>query len=37
VVGGAVLVVTGVLVFGGQFAVLNQHAQSWFGDLGVIC
>jgi cytochrome c-type biogenesis protein len=37
VVGGAVLIVTGVLVFGGQFAVLNQHAQSWFGDLGVIC
>ena len=37
VVGGAVLVATGVLVFGGQFAVLNQHAQSWFGDIGVIC
>jgi cytochrome c-type biogenesis protein len=36
VVGGAVLVVTGVLVFGGQFAVLNQHAQNWF-DFGVIC
>jgi cytochrome c-type biogenesis protein len=37
VIGGAVLIVTGVLVYGGQFAVLNQHAQSWFGDLGVIC
>jgi cytochrome c-type biogenesis protein len=37
VVGGAVLVATGILVFGGQFAVLNQHAQSWFGDFGVIC
>ena len=37
VAGGAVLIVTGVLVFGGQFAVLNQHAQNWFGDLGVIC
>jgi cytochrome c-type biogenesis protein len=36
VAGGAVLVVTGVLVFGGQFAVLNQHAANWF-DIGVIC
>ncbi|MCW3064073.1 MAG: cytochrome c biosis protein transrane region [Solirubrobacterales bacterium] len=37
VAGGALLVVTGVLVFSGQFAVLNQQAQSWFGDSGVIC
>jgi cytochrome c-type biogenesis protein len=36
VVGGAVLVVTGVLVFTGQFEILNQHAQSWFGS-GVLC
>jgi cytochrome c-type biogenesis protein len=36
VVGGAVLVVTGVLVFDGNFAILNQHAQSWFGS-GALC